>query len=34
VTGRTPPVDVSELRPGRFAAGRLLRLAYGPGARA
>jgi len=25
---------VSELRPGRFAAGRLLRLAYGPGARA
>jgi len=34
VTGRTPPVDVSELRPGRFATGRLLRLAYGPGARA
>ncbi len=34
VTGRTPLVDVSELRPGRFAAGRLLRLAYGPGARA
>jgi glycine/D-amino acid oxidase-like deaminating enzyme len=34
VTGRTPPVDVSELRPARFAAGRLLRLAYGPGARA
>jgi len=34
VTGRTPPVDVSELRPSRFAAGRLLRLAYGPGARA
>jgi glycine/D-amino acid oxidase-like deaminating enzyme len=34
VTGRTPPVDVSELRPGRFAQGRLLRLAYGPGARA
>jgi sarcosine oxidase subunit beta len=34
ITGRTPPVDVSELRPGRFAEGRLLRLAYGPGARA
>jgi glycine/D-amino acid oxidase-like deaminating enzyme len=34
ITGRTPPVDVSELRPERFAAGRLLRLAYGPGARA
>jgi glycine/D-amino acid oxidase-like deaminating enzyme len=34
VTGRTPPLDVSELRPERFAEGRLLRLAYGPGARA
>jgi sarcosine oxidase, subunit beta len=34
VTGRTPPVDVSPLRPERFAEGRLLRLAYGPGARA
>ena len=34
VTGRTPPIDVSELRPERFAQGRLLRLAYGPGARA
>jgi sarcosine oxidase, subunit beta len=34
VMGRTPPIDVSELRPGRFAEGRLLRLAYGPGARA
>jgi glycine/D-amino acid oxidase-like deaminating enzyme len=34
VTGRTPPVDVSELRAERFAQGRLLRLAYGPGARA
>jgi glycine/D-amino acid oxidase-like deaminating enzyme len=34
ITGRTPPVDVSELRPERFAGGRLLRLAYGPGARA
>jgi sarcosine oxidase, subunit beta len=34
VTGRTPPVDVSELRPERFAEGRPLRLAYGPGARA
>jgi sarcosine oxidase subunit beta len=34
VTGRTPPIDVSELRPERFADGRLLRAAYGPGARA
>jgi glycine/D-amino acid oxidase-like deaminating enzyme len=34
VTGRTPPIDVSELRPQRFAEGRLLHLAYGPGARA
>src|SRR5579862_3607295 len=34
VAGRTPPIDVSELRPERFAQGRLLRLAYGPGARA
>ena len=34
VTGRTPPIDVSELRPQRFAEGRLLQLAYGPGARA
>jgi glycine/D-amino acid oxidase-like deaminating enzyme len=34
VTGRNAPVDVSELRPERFAEGRLLRLAYGPGARA
>jgi glycine/D-amino acid oxidase-like deaminating enzyme len=34
VIGRTPPIDVSELRPERFAEGRLLRLAYGPGARA
>lgn len=34
VTGRTPPIDVSELRVERFAEGRLLRLAYGPGARA
>jgi sarcosine oxidase subunit beta len=34
VTGRTPPIDVSDLRPERFAEGRLLRLAYGPGARA
>jgi len=28
------PIDVSELRPERFADGRLLRMAYGPGARA
>lgn len=34
VSGRTPPIDVSELRAERFAEGRLLRLAYGPGARA
>jgi glycine/D-amino acid oxidase-like deaminating enzyme len=34
VSGRTPPIDVGELRPERFAEGRLLRLAYGPGARA
>jgi sarcosine oxidase, subunit beta len=34
VTGRTPPIDVSELRPERFGDGRLLHLAYGPGARA
>ena len=34
VTGETPPIDVSELRAQRFAEGRLLRLAYGPGARA
>lgn len=34
VTGRTPPIDVSELRAERFAEGRLLPLAYGPGARA
>ncbi len=34
VSGRTPPIDVGELRPERFAEGRLLRLSYGPGARA
>jgi sarcosine oxidase subunit beta len=34
ITGRTPPIDVGELRPERFAEGRLLQLAYGPGARA
>ena len=34
VSGRTPPIDVGELRPERFAEGRLLRLAYGPGASA
>jgi glycine/D-amino acid oxidase-like deaminating enzyme len=32
--GETPPIDVGELRPDRFARGALLRLAYGPGARA
>jgi glycine/D-amino acid oxidase-like deaminating enzyme len=34
VLGRTPPIDVSELRLERFERGELLRLAYGPGARA
>jgi sarcosine oxidase subunit beta len=34
VSGRTPPIDVGELRPERFAQGRLLKLSYGPGARA
>jgi sarcosine oxidase subunit beta len=34
VTGRTPPIDVSQLRAQRFDEGKLLRLAYGPGARA
>ena len=34
VSGRTPPIDVGDLRPERFAEGRLLRLSYGPGARA
>jgi len=34
VSGRTPPIDVGLLRPERFAEGRLLKLAYGPGARA
>jgi glycine/D-amino acid oxidase-like deaminating enzyme len=34
VSGRAPPIDVSALRPKRFAEGRLLQLSYGPGARA
>ncbi|MGQ0669060.1 MAG: NAD(P)/FAD-dependent oxidoreductase [Actinomycetota bacterium] len=34
ILGRTALVDVSPLRLERFAEGRLLRLAYGPGARA
>jgi glycine/D-amino acid oxidase-like deaminating enzyme len=34
VLGEEPPLDVSELRPERFERGELLRLAYGPGARA
>lgn len=34
VLGKAPAIDVSALRPERFARGRLLRLAYGPGARA
>ena len=34
VAGHTPPIDVTDLRPTRFAEGKLLHLAYGPGARA
>ncbi len=34
VVGSEPPIDVSALRPTRFAEGKMLRLAYGPGARA
>jgi sarcosine oxidase subunit beta len=34
VLGAEPPIDVTALRPARFAEGKLLRLAYGPGARA
>jgi sarcosine oxidase subunit beta len=34
VLGRRPVLDASALRPGRFAEGRPLPLAYGPGARA
>jgi sarcosine oxidase, subunit beta len=34
VSDRTPPIDVTGLRPKRFAEGRLLQLSYGPGARA
>jgi glycine/D-amino acid oxidase-like deaminating enzyme len=34
VLGAEPRIDVTALRPSRFAEGRLLRLAYGPGARA
>ncbi len=34
VLGAAPPIDVSALRLERFAEGRLLPLAYGPGARA
>jgi sarcosine oxidase, subunit beta len=34
VLGEQPPIDVSPLRPERFAEARPLRLAYGPGARA
>ena len=34
ILGAEPPIDVSELRPERFERGELLRLAYGPGARA
>jgi glycine/D-amino acid oxidase-like deaminating enzyme len=34
VLDQVPPIDVGELRPERFERGELLRLAYGPGARA
>jgi sarcosine oxidase subunit beta len=34
VVGEEPVIDVTALRPTRFAEGALLRLAYGPGARA
>jgi sarcosine oxidase subunit beta len=34
ISGRRPPIDVSALRPERFAKGELLALSYGPGARA
>ena len=34
VVGDEPVIDVTALRPARFAEGELLRLAYGPGARA
>ncbi len=34
VLGAEPRIDVTALRPSRFAEGALLRLAYGPGARA
>jgi sarcosine oxidase subunit beta len=34
LVGREPPVDLRPLRPSRFAEGDLLRLAYGPSARA
>jgi sarcosine oxidase subunit beta len=34
IEGRTPAIDVRELDPGRFERGELLRLAYGPSARA
>lgn len=34
LAGREPPIDITPLRPQRFAEGDLLHLAYGPGARA
>ncbi len=34
IAGREPAIDIRPLRPQRFAEGELLRLAYGPGARA
>jgi sarcosine oxidase subunit beta len=34
VVGSEPPIDVTALRPSRFVEGKMLRLAYGPGARA
>jgi glycine/D-amino acid oxidase-like deaminating enzyme len=34
IAGEEPPVDLTPLRPGRFAEGEPLALAYGPSARA
>jgi hypothetical protein len=34
VLGREPFIEISALRAERFEEGRLMRLAYGPGARA
>ena len=34
LAGEVPDIDVESLAPGRFEQGKLLTLAYGPGARA